>query len=314
MGTYCPPNCFITDSVTQNRMSATDMIEYHSEYAGKKLFLVFDVDHRNSEFVESKKNILKGLIINDKFPYNKDPYFNNLRLEQIIREANIPENPKSKLDNLLVFLNSLQDYEGCQINIADKYGCEIVTNKLYFKNHDEYWFYINTLKERGLVDFIDAKTKDGEAVLNLKITFSGLDYIIDLQESGEQSNKCFVAMSFSETQIETREVIKRVIHDCGYQPILVDETSFNSEITINDAIISFIKQSKFLIADFTEHKHGVYFETGYALGAKKPVIYLCHKNDFSKSHFDTNHYPHIIYKDIDELIEKLTFRIRAWID
>lgn len=41
-------------------------------------------------------------------------------------------------------------------------------------------------------------------------------------------------------------------------------------ITINDAIVREIKKCKFLVADFTQHKHGVYFESG--LGLQRPVI------------------------------------------
>jgi len=47
---------------------------------------------------------------------------------------------------------------------------------------------------------------------------------------------------------------------------------------------------------------------------KKPVIYTCKKEDFDNSHFDTNHYPHIVYENLEELKEKLKFKISAWID
>ena len=32
------------------------------------------------------------------------------------------------------------------------------------------------------------------------------------------------------------------------------------------------------------------------------------------AHFDTNHYPHIVYETNEELIEKLKAKISAWID
>jgi len=112
----------------------------------------------------------------------------------------------------------------------------------------------------------------------------------------------------------TRNVIKDVVVNCGYQPLLIDEVNYDSEKTINDAIISSIKESKFLIADFTGQRHGVYFEAGYALGRNRPVIYLCQFDDFRNSHFDTNHYPHIVYKDLIELKVKLEDKIKAWIN
>jgi nucleoside 2-deoxyribosyltransferase len=121
-------------------------------------------------------------------------------------------------------------------------------------------------------------------------------------------------MSFSPDQEKTRIVIKEAIVECGYIPVLIDEVTYSSDVTINDAMVTFIKKSKFIVGDFSEHKHGVYFEVGYALGSKKPAIFLCNESQFDKSHFDTNHYPHIIYKTHDELKSKLINKIKAWID
>ena len=120
-------------------------------------------------------------------------------------------------------------------------------------------------------------------------------------------------MSFSKTTENIREIIKRAVRESGYEPLLVDELHYDSDLTINDAIIKFIKKSKFLIADFTEQKHGVYFEAGFALGLKKPVIYTCSFNDFKQTHFDTNHYPHIVY-ELNNLEERLKNKIQAWIE
>ncbi len=121
-------------------------------------------------------------------------------------------------------------------------------------------------------------------------------------------------MSFSDSASEIRKAIKNAVTDSGFVPLLIDEVHYESDVTINDAIISFIKKSKFLIADFTEQKHGVYFEAGFALGLKRPVIYTCFQKDFENTHFDTNHYPHIVYQTIDELETKLKTKIQAWIE
>ncbi|MCB8999330.1 MAG: nucleoside 2-deoxyribosyltransferase [Bacteroidales bacterium] len=186
-------------------------------------------------------------------------------------------------------------------------------NKLYFKNHEEYWFYLSTLHELNLISFIDVSSKDGNDAIDIRLTYQGLEYIISLQEGGENSKYCFIAMSFSETAKEIRNVIKKVVKETGYEPLLVDEAHYDSAITINDAIIKFIRESKFVIADFTDQKHGVYFEAGFALGLRRPVIYCCSKSDFEQTHFDTNHYPHIVYNDLSELEIKLTNKIQAWI-
>ena len=316
MGLFDPPQkCHITDSPTQNRLSDIDGVEYFTEYFGKKFYFTFEAGYKNSDFVETNKYILKGLIINNKFPYDQHaPYYDNKKLEKIINEAIIPRTSKAKLDNLIAFLHSIQDFEGSSIDIYSKFPHDIFLKKLYFKSHKEYWFYLSTLRDLGLINYLDATTVKGDDAVDIRLTYKGIEYIIDIQERDEKSKNCFIAMSFSPTMREMRDVLKETIIECGFIPILVDEINYESDITINDAIISNIKGCKFLIADFTEQKHGVYFEVGYALGKNKPVIYLCHEDDFKNSHFDTNHYPHLVYKDLSELKEKLNLKIEAWIE
>jgi nucleoside 2-deoxyribosyltransferase len=310
-----PEKCFITDMPTEYNPSTIDEIDYYVNFYGKRFFFAFPTFHQNSEFVEKNKFILKGLIINEKFPYsNKNSYFDNSKLETIINEAVIPRSPKELFDNLLMHLFKHQSTYGARIIIDKTTDWESELCRLYFKNHNEYWFFLSSLKDQNLITFMETSTKDGNDAMDIKLTFKGLEYIINLQESGYQSKNCFIAMSFSESTLNIRETIKKVVLSLGYRPILIDELHYESEITINDAIVKFIKQSKFLIADFTEQKSGVYFEAGFALGLKRPVIYTCSKIDFKDSHFDTNHYPHIVYNGLDELEEKLKDKILAWIE
>lgn len=306
--------CFLTDMIYQQIDNIDfDGVYYKVEYAGKQFKFQFYWDHENSSFVNSNKHIIKGLIANGKFPYdNSNIFYDNNRLEKIINEANYPKTPKQKLDNLINFLFSIQESEGKEFDLNPDYDYEILISQLYFKTDDELILYMDTLLNLGYITF--SRGFNVTTIRDISFKFNGLEYVVELQESGEKSKICFVAMSFSDDQIELRKALKQSIRDCDYDPILVDEIHFESDVTINDAIISSIKKCKFLIADFTEQKHGVYFEAGYALGKGKPVIYCCHHSDFKNTHFDTNHYPHIVYNDLDELREKLTYKIKAWID
>jgi nucleoside 2-deoxyribosyltransferase len=316
MGMNPPPaKCHITDMPTENRPSGLDAVEYCVEYNKTRYCFTFPYGHKNSELVERNKYILRGLLINKKFPFPKGLQFlNNELLEKIINEAQIPRTPKSKLDALLLHLYDHQEFAGAIIDLHSESEWEDFLYSLYFKNNEEYWFYLSTLKDLGLITFIDASSKDGDAALNIQLTYQGLEYIISFQEEGENSKKCFIAMSFDDTTSEIRRAIKKVVSESGYEPLLVDELHYDSDVTVNDAIIRFIKESKFVVADFTDQKHGVYFEAGFALGLKRPVIYTCSKKDFEKTHFDTNHYPHIVYDDLKELENKLRDKIQAWIE
>ena len=86
---------------------------------------------------------------------------------------------------------------------------------------------------------------------------------------------------------------------------------FNDKIC--DEIIAHIRKAKFVIADVTQHKTGVYFEAGFAMGLGKPVIWTCKEEDLEKVHFDTRQYNHIFWKDENDLYERLTRRIQATI-
>lgn len=314
-----PEYCHVTGLKTENYSSSYDLSEYLVTILGKRVLFRFHWNHKNSTFIENNKHILYGLIVNGKFPKEyglaDSPILDNQILEDIIRNSVYPKTPEDKANNLLNFLHGQQDFEGAPIsyNVIAKKPDELA-KKLYFKNIKEMQFYLSTLKEMGYVRYGSTTTMDGHHISDIFITYTGLSKVIELNELGNHSNRCFIAMSFSPEQEPTREALKKVITDLTYDPIIIDEQHIESDTTINDAIIAEIRKSKFVVSDFTQHKHGVYFETGFALGLKKPVIYTCSKKDFDKTHFDTNHYPHIIYEDLEELAKKLKDKIEAWIN
>ncbi|WP_146228889.1 hypothetical protein [Mesonia sp. K7] len=312
--TDAPEKCFITNEPTTNLPSSLDGIEYSVDYYGNKLNFTFHWNHKNSPFVENNKYILLGLIANQKFIPNRKHFLDNNELEKIIKTANVPNMPRAKLDNLLLKLYEIQDREGNVVSFHSKDTVEYFAITCYLKNYTEFIFYLKALVEMGYITAKFTQTKDGDFFDDLSLTFKGFEQVVSLQENGEKSKNCFIAMSFSDDVTEIRKAIKSIVVETGYQPILVDEIHYDSDVTINDAIIKNIRKSKFLIADFTNQKHGVYFEAGFALGLKRPVIYTCSKDDFKNTHFDTNHYPHIVYSDLNDLMVKLKDKIEAWIN
>ena len=91
---------------------------------------------------------------------------------------------------------------------------------------------------------------------------------------------------------------------------------------VNDEIIANIKQSKFIIADFTAEKDkprgGVYYEAGFADGFGIPVILTCRKDliENKEIHFDLEHRNFICWEEnkMEDFKEKLINRIKATID
>lgn len=318
MGMMPPPEkCHITGLELENYPSSFDLVEYVVLIKGKKVLFRFHWDYKNSPFIDGNRHILYGLILNGLFPINyggvDSPVLDNQKLEQIIHGSVYPKSPEDKINHLLIYLHSLQDFEGSNISFPEKVEPDDLAKSLFFKNYKEMAFYLFTLKSMGLIKGRDSTTRLGAGMIGINLTFDGLSKVMEIRDSGNQSNRCFVAMSFSPDQNETRDSIKNAILETGFDPILIDEQHIDSDVTINDALISEIRKSKFVIADFSQHKHGVYFEAGFALGLKKPVIYTCKKEDFDKTHFDTNHYPHIIYESQAELKQKVKDKIEAWI-
>lgn len=307
--------CYFTDLPASYIPGDRDAIEYSIEF--DENYLVFALHNelwsRESKVLQNNKWIFKGLILNHKWPLREDELITEEILEKIAKEAYVPRTPKEKLDNLLLALHDITPHIGQEVEFPEDFHAFVA--KLFFKDLEEYSFYINTLYNKKLITgTVTSGSRSHDFHLSyIELTFEGLNHIIDIQESGKKSNRCFVAMSYSSEARPIREAIREVCMQLGFQTILVDETHHNSDQTINDAIIAEIKKSKFCIADFTEQKDGVYFEAGYALGRELKVIFTCHKDWWKKSHFDTNHFPHIVYENIDELKIRLRTKIEAWI-
>lgn len=315
-------NCFITDIKIElpnifNENNET-ILTYGIQVEGIKCWFKFDINHQNSSYVESNKHLFYGIIANNFFPSDLSKgqiLLTNEILEKIIRQSPIPKSPEEKLNRLLLEIHSKLAYEGEIITFPEEENLEIYSRRIFFRNYSELRFYLNVLEEMTLIKGVFAHKGNERLVMaNMTITYNGLAQIIELQNTGTQSVKCFIAMSFSKELEALRKTIKDALDSLGHQPILIDEIHFSSDVTINDAIIAELRSCKFVIADFTQQKHGVYFEAGFALGLGRPVIYTCSQGDFENTHFDTNHYPHIVYSELSELKEKLSNKIRAWID
>jgi hypothetical protein len=66
-----------------------------------------------------------------------------------------------------------------------------------------------------------------------------------------------------------------------------------------------------MVADFTHHRNGVYFEAGFGMGLGKPVVWTCRQDHMAAAHFDTRPYNHVLWETPQDLREKLALRIRA---
>jgi len=101
------------------------------------------------------------------------------------------------------------------------------------------------------------------------------------------TNIGFVAMWF-DTEMD------RVWQQAGYAPLRIDKKEHNNKI--DDEILASIRAARFVVADFTQQRGGVYYEAGFAQGLGKPLIWTIRDDDLKNIHFDTRQFNHIAWK------------------
>ncbi len=150
-----------------------------------------------------------------------------------------------------------------------------------------------------------------------KVTLRGWQRLEELKTAQPESDQAFVAMWFShEVDAAWTDGIKPALETVGYVPMRIDNKEHNEKI--DDHIVAEIRRSGLLVADFTNHRNGVYFEAGFALGLGIPVIWTCRADymtdeDGKRPHFDTRQYNHIVWTTPEELRDRLVARIEATI-
>jgi hypothetical protein len=223
-------------------------------------------------------------------------------LDQVIET--FPNSVAERLDRVLLNLERQTRHLGESIRIA---GDDRPI--LFSQNTDEMFFVLRQLAAEGYL-VGDLSIIPGAITL----TGKGLLRAADLKRGlfGPLSKQAFIAMSFDPTlDAAWTSGLKLGIEDCNYTPLRVDGKEHNDKIC--DVIIAEIRKSKFLVADFTLHRGGVYFEAGLMMGLGRPVIFTCREDQIKEAHFDTRQYSHIVWKTPEELREKLKRRIQATI-
>ena len=209
-----------------------------------------------------------------------------------------PVDVAEKIDRLLLNFSRLSKFPGHNIKIDVDNAYPLA----YAANKREYGYYDRHLRES---DFLDKDTQSDRVLLTVK----GWNRVHELSVPRVDSEKVFVAMNFdSEYKSIYEDGIAPAIVSTGYKPYRID---FEQHVDkIDDKILAEIKESRFMIADFSGQKHGVYFESGFALGLNIPVIWTCEKGETKQLHFDTRQYNHIFWETSEDLKAQLVDRIR----
>jgi hypothetical protein len=170
-----------------------------------------------------------------------------------------------------------------------------------------YLFHTYLIHHKGFL----AKESD-----HFKITPIGWNFFTQFQNPNLASSIAFIAMKFDKKLKKfSDDWFEPAIRKAGYRPVRIDKHEHTN--LIDDEIITNIRKSKFVIADFTYNSPGVYYESGCARALNMPVINLCNKECFeseeNKVHFDTNHHPFLLWDwdNGEELCNQLKVKIEA---
>jgi len=253
-----------------------------------------------------------------EFKNGNNEHGHPVHMDNDIIQAWYPMNFAEKIDMILLKLAELADYVGQEIKISkyELYGLMFVER--YKRDGKEAlsddemnkqaFFFENYLIEVGYIK--GSPTISGDQAGAITITPIGYQRIDKLQRDTGEGRNVLVAMKFGDDTKNLREAIKLGIRDAGYNPILIDEVEHNELIT--PELLSYIRNSKFVVVDLTHQNNGAYFEEGYAMGVGKPVIQLCKSG--TKLHFDIAQKNTIIWDMESDIPLRLKNRIKATID
>lgn len=234
--------------------------------------------------------------------YGKEiPMLTSSFLEEVINT--LPNySPMEKQKKLLKSLELLTEYPGGEVFLVPDSEASLA----WAENSEEFNYYIQSLIDRGLIVIQDSEGfRDISAPqYPIVITAAGWEYIEKDQSDLNSKIQVFVAMSFDRDLLSIYEnAILPAIESTGYHPYRVDANPHLERIDAK--IVAEIKNSRFIVADVTQQKAGVYYEAGFAHGLGIPVIWCVRKDELENVHFDTRQYNHIVWETEDELKEGL---------
>jgi nucleoside 2-deoxyribosyltransferase len=253
------------------------------------------------------------------------PIIRTDNFNEIIDYVYVPKKPLEKLEKILLYIHHKTSYLFEDLSIS-----RFMTPIGYANHQDELENLLSAPVELG---YLEGPQTFGS--IEYHLTLSGFEQYEKLRKSTE-SDQCFVAMWFNDEMMEIfRQSIKSAVKRAGYKALVISMKEHNEDIT--DHIIAEIRKSRFVIADFTGLRGGVYYEAGFTAGFGKPVIYTCRKDWFNTAgiitkylqgpkgiievdieeprfvHFDLSHMNFIFWENAAEFENRLYNRIVATI-
>lgn len=179
---------------------------------------------------------------------------------------------------------------------------------VFARDSDEFLHFFRTLADQGLLE--EPPRRDPARRTSFRLTPVGWHRVRELAKTRRDPSRAFVAMWFTdELRAAWEDGIRPALVALGYDPVRIDLS--HGDDRIDDRIIAEIRRSGLVVADFTGHRGGVYFEAGFAMGLGIPVVWTCRRLEIQGAHFDTSHYQHLLWDTPEDLRDQLVNHIAA---
>lgn len=254
-------------------------------------------------------------LIGNTFPHTTSCWI----VEQHYKQGVTPVFMSEDLDKLLHIpdLRMSQKYERFIEFVCKTNGklyeptSKILMNLCWCQDHHELRSLFRKAEANNHLHVV--RDKQGHT-LSYTSTYDAREFIENLGYK-TNSNKIFMAFHFTrDMKEEFEDTVKRAVTDASngkLEAVRVSSSTTEHNTKIDDELISMLKASKAVIADFTGQRNAVYYEAGYAMGMGIPVIWTCRKSDVDSLSFDTRQYPHIIWENEKDLYKQVSNRIKA---
>lgn len=257
-------------------------------------------------------------------------------VKEIIENQNVPHTLRDAKEKLLEYLGDKSDLKGSLAYLNSFAYLDVL-----LPSSTELNYVAKCLFEEGSIDlklpgpgriitkpseidyWVDFHSKDYPIIDNqLRLTPKGRELYDQLQRSKNgSSHQVFIAMWYDPKTAKLRDSLVAGVRAAGYYPIIADIADYTG--LVMDFVLASIRESKFVIADFTVDpetikeneintdpskqiikggvRGGVYYEAGFAKGLGLEVIHTCKDDDVSKTrlHFDVKQMQTIYWKDLE---------------
>lgn len=296
--------CKLCGSKAEFRIKDIDIESINCTHCKKYVFLdslneeIDTYEVRRDEFYK-----VSSYIYEQNTQFNSIPKINRDKFEEILNLNN--KKIKEKFDLMMTYLSSI---DARNIKNTDELQLQS-----WIKDDREFFILYQKAIDHGLVSGNCTRTLDGSGSFSFnELTFDGLEYVESLEHVNQNSKNIFVAFNFEDSLKDIFNVsLKAEIEKEGFNYVVVNQDNVDHNKSINDEIIVKLKSSRIVIADFTNHRNSVYFEAGYAMGMNIPIIWTCQEGHEDEMSFDTRQFPHILWKDENDLAKQVIDRIKV---